>query len=139
MVRVEGGRIADRCFAHLRPPRPDLELTDVHGIAWEDVARSPTFGERRPSLRARLSRVEFLAAHNASFDRSVLFACRAAAGVRPPRPPFVCPVQLARRVRGVFPTSLPDVCRRLCIPRDHHDALSYAEALARIVLAAERA
>ncbi|MFA5187667.1 MAG: exonuclease, partial [Patescibacteria group bacterium] len=34
------------------------------------------------------------------------------------------------------PTKLPDVCRRLKIPLNHHDAASDAEACARIVMAA---
>ena len=37
---------------------------------------------------------------------------------------------------GVRPTKLPDVCRFLGIPLKHHDALSDAEAAARIVIAA---
>ena len=41
-----------------------------------------------------------------------------------------------RRLGPVYPTKLPDVCRRLGIALRHHDALSDAEACARIVLAA---
>ena len=45
---------------------------------------------------------------------------------------------LARRHLGIYPTTLPDVCRRLRIPLRHHDPLSDAEACARIVIAALR-
>jgi DNA polymerase-3 subunit epsilon len=45
-------------------------------------------------------------------------------------------VRLARRVWGIYPTRLSDVCRRLGIPLRHHDAASDAEACARIVIAA---
>ena len=42
----------------------------------------------------------------------------------------------ARRVWGVRPTKLPDVCRYLGLSLTHHDALSDAEAAAQIVIAA---
>jgi DNA polymerase-3 subunit epsilon len=47
-------------------------------------------------------------------------------------------MQVARQTWGVRPTKLPDVCRFLGIPLKHHDALSDAEAAARIVLAARQ-
>ena len=81
---------------------------------------------------------EHLVAHNAAFDRGVLRACCAAAGLEMPPLPFVCSMQLARQTWGVRPTKLPDVCRFLGIPLKHHDALSDAEAAARIVLAARQ-
>ena len=51
--------------------------------------------------------------------------------------PFTCTIQLARSLWGIYPTRLPDVCRRLRIPLHHHEAGSNAEACARIVLTAE--
>lgn len=45
-------------------------------------------------------------------------------------------MKLARRTWGLRPAKLPDVCRHLGIGLRHHDALSDAEACARIVLAA---
>ena len=77
----------------------------------------------------------FLAAHNASFDNRVLRSCCESSRLRPPEIGFVCTVALARRTWGIYPTKLPDVCRRLSIPLRHHDALSDAEACARIVIA----
>jgi DNA polymerase-3 subunit epsilon len=68
----------------------------------------------------------------------VLEACCRHARVRSPALPYVCTVQLARRTWGIYPTKLPDVCASLGIALDHHEALSDAEACARIVLAAGR-
>jgi DNA polymerase-3 subunit epsilon len=78
----------------------------------------------------------FLAAHNAPFDRRVLAACCAAAGLPAPGMPFRCTVQIARRRWGLKPNDLPSVCRRLGIGLIHHDPASDAEACARIVIAA---
>ena len=82
---------------------------------------------------------DFLAAHNASFDRGVLRACCARYGLDMPSQPFRCTVQIARRAWNIRPTKLSDVCRELVIPLNHHEALSDARACAQIVLAAEAA
>ena len=135
-VRVEGGEITGRHVSLIRPPRRTFEFTDVHGITWARVARSPTFADLWPTLEPILAGVEFIAAHNAPFDRGVLSACCESAGIAPPPTPFVCTVRLARRAWKLYPTTLPHVCAALRIELDHHRAASDAEACARIVLAA---
>lgn len=132
-----GGRVVLSRTYPIRPPSPRFTFTDVHGLRWEDVRDAPTFAELWPALRGWIDDAAFVAAHNAAFDRSVLHACCARYGLRPPRAPFICTVQLARSQWGIRPTKLPNVCRRLSIPLRHHDARADAEACARIVLAAE--
>jgi DNA polymerase-3 subunit epsilon len=121
----------------IRPPTGQFTFTDLHGLCWEDVRDAPTFAELWPTLRTWLADETFVAAHNASFDRSVLHACCARYRLRPPRTRFVCTVELARSQWGIRPTKLPDVCRWLGIPLRHHDAGADAGACARIVLAAQ--
>jgi len=58
------------------------------------------------------------------------------AGVPVPDLRIECSMRMARDAWGLRPTKLPDTCRHLGIPLRHHDALSDAEACARIVLAA---
>ena len=136
LVRVEGGRIVGKEVRLVRPPRRQFLFTYIHGISWADVQDKPSFAELWPALASMFEGVDFLAAHNAPFDRGVLRACCAAAGLPPPEQRFVCTVQLARRAWNVRPTKLPDVCRHLGLKLNHHEALSDAEACARIVLAA---
>jgi len=138
LVRVEGDRIVARAYRLIRPPRPSFSFTWLHGIAWEHVANEPEFGRVWPPMARFLEDVEFLAAHNASFDASVLRSCCAEAGIEPPHVPFRCTVRIARRALGIRPAKLDHVCERLGIRLRHHNALSDAEACARIVLAAER-
>ena len=121
----------------IRPPTPLFEFTDVHGLHWNDVRDAPTFGELWPILLPCFDEVKFIASHNAPFERRVLQACCAMYGIRVPQLPFTCTVELARSQWGIYPTKLPDVCRRLGVPLRHHDPASDAEACARIVLAAE--
>ena len=139
LVRVEDGRIVARASRLIRPPPREVVVTYIHGITWEDVRHEPPFGAVWPALRRLLKGADFLAAHNAPFDRGVLHACCAGSGLRPPPVDFRCTVRLARDVWGIYPTKLPDVCRRLAIPLRHHDPASDAEACARIVMAADLA
>lgn len=139
LVHVRGGRIVDQRVQLLRPPRRRFVFTYVHGLTWEDVKDAPSFAEAWPELERLTEGSRFLAAHNAAFDKSVLRACSAAAGLPMTPLPFHCTVKTARAAWDVFPTKLPDVCRRLGIPLDHHEALSDARACAQIVLEAGRA
>ena len=137
LVRVEGGQVVGRLSARIRPPRPTVLFTRVHGLTWAMLRGAPPFADVWPTLAPLLDGAAFLAAHNAPFDRRVLAACCAAAGHPAPAAPFVCTVLLARRRWGQRLNDLPSVCRRLGIPLTHHDALSDAEACARIVLATD--
>jgi DNA polymerase-3 subunit epsilon len=138
LVRVENHRIVRRTYHLIRPPRRRFSFTYLHGITWEDVAHQPTFAELWPSLTPMWADVDFLAAHNASFDRSVLNRCCETAGLTPPALPFQCTVRLARQTWNIFPTKLNNVCDHLGITLKHHFAASDAEACALIVIAAHQ-
>ncbi len=139
LIRVENNQIVQRVHALIRPPRQAFKFTHIHGIHWRDVADQPTFGEVWETLTPLIQGVDFIAAHNASFDRGVLYACCDAYSLVYPAQPFICTVQLARKTWQIYPTKLPDVCQRLDIDLVHHHALSDAEACARIVIAANLA
>jgi DNA polymerase III subunit epsilon len=136
VVRVEGLKVVAREAVLIRPPRPRVMFTHVHGLTWEKVKDAPPFADAWPQLAPLLDGAAVLAAHNAGFDRRVLAACCTAAGLDVPPQPFVCTVHLARRTWGLKPNDLASVCRRLGIGLIHHDAGSDAEACARIVIAA---
>jgi DNA polymerase-3 subunit epsilon len=136
VVRDENGRIAERFHCLIRPPRERFVFTYIHGITWPQVCLEPCFAQLWTRICAAIGGAQFLAAHNARFDRKVLETCCQDAGLPPPPQPYVCTVQLARKTWSIYPTQLPAVCGRLGIDLDHHQALSDAEACARIVLAA---
>jgi DNA polymerase-3 subunit epsilon len=137
IVFVENGIIVDTWTRLIRPPRRDFVFTYLHGISWFDVHDKPTFAETWPEIADRLSGVDFLAAHNASFDRSVLRTCCDQAGHKPPHNPFLCTVKVARSVWNLFPTKLSDVARHLRLTLKHHDAASDALACANILIRAQ--
>lgn len=136
IVRVTDGKIVHKEHRLVRPPRRNFMFTYIHGITWEQVSSSPDFADTWKALTPLLKGADFIAAHNASFDRGVLNSCCDAAGIKRPPQSFLCTVKLARQVWGIRPTKLPDVCGHLGIELDHHQALSDAEACAKIVIAA---
>lgn len=135
-VRVEDGVVRERYQSLVRPPTRHFEFTGLHGIAWKDVAKAPSFRTVWAELRALCEGVDFLAAHNASFDASVLDACCDHHGLPRFDHRFECTVALARRVWGIHPTRLDCVAAELDIPLRHHEAISDAQACAQIVLRA---
>ena len=121
----------------IRPPRKRFTFTHIHGIKTSDVANKPTFFELWPEIFPLFINVDFIAAHNAYFDRSVLHTCCNKKGFAVPDVRFLCTVLLSRWAWGIYPTKLPDVCRYLGIPLKHHNASSDAIACAKIVIEAQ--
>lgn len=138
-VRVEGSALVAERYRLIRPPRSRIAFTFIHGIRWSDVADQPCFAEVWPDFADLFADVDFIAAHNAGFDRKVLLSCLDAASLPRPEAPFRCTVRMARDILGIRPANLKNVCRRLGIPLQHHHALSDATACARIALAAAAA
>ena len=135
LVKVVKGKIVAREQRLIDPQDYFYEqFIDVHGITPEDVVEAPTFEQVWKELSPLLKGADFLAAHYAPFDRSVLLACCAAYGIKLPTQPFFCTVRLARTAWNLRPTKLPYVCDALGIKLKHHDPLSDALACARIVL-----
>jgi DNA polymerase-3 subunit epsilon len=134
VVVAEAGKIVKKAYSLIRPPRKDFVFSYLHGITWQDVANKPTFVGLWPEISRLLKDVDFIAAHNASFDRGVLHTCCEIDDIELPCANFLCTMKLARRVWGVYPTKLSDVCRHFSIPLVHHDAASDALACANIVL-----
>lgn len=137
VVIVEAGRIVERIYELIRPPSRQFSFTHIHGLIWDDVKSARDFAAVWDDIAQATATVEFLAAHNAPFDKGVLAACCATYDLPAPDQPFVCTVRLARAQWDIRPTKLPDVCRFLGIELRHHQADSDAEACARIVIAAQ--
>ncbi len=137
IVIVSEGKIVEKIHRLIRPPDSYFTFTHIHGLTWEDVMEEKTFDDVWPEINNQLKEVDFLAAHNAPFDKSVIKASCETYGLTNNLKPFVCTVKVARSHWDIYPTKLPNVCRYLDIELNHHEALSDAEACARIVISAE--
>jgi len=136
LVVGEKGKIVHEYSTLIRPPRRSFQFTWLHGISWDDVVDKPTFGELWPEILPLFDGVDFIAAHNASFDRGVLHECCQQHNVTPVASHYLCTMKLARKIWDIRPTKLSDVCGQFGIPLNHHNAASDALACAKIVLRA---
>lgn len=136
IVTVKSNQVREVYTQLIRPPELWFEFSSIHGITAADVQKAPTFADIHGEILKRLQGASHVAAHNASFDRSVMNAACNVSGLQMPPLSWQCTVKLARSIWGLYPTNLPAVCRYLGIDLIHHDAASDATACAKIVLAA---
>jgi DNA polymerase III epsilon subunit family exonuclease len=127
-VRVLDGEICDQ-FESLVCPQTEIEpgATEIHGIRQEDVREAPLVGEVLAAFRDWAGD-DWLAAHNAPFDATVLAFEYARCGEPPPPGVFLDSLKLARKL---IPESIDHKLDTLCQHLDleegpHHRALSDA-------------
>jgi DNA polymerase-3 subunit epsilon len=136
LVRVENNKIVEKVSYIIRPPSNWFVFTYIHGLTWNDVKNEPHFGEIWEKVHPLFRNIDFLVAHNATFDKSVLKACCERYRISPPTLSFQCTMQLSRALWKIYPTDLESVCRHFRIPLKHHDALSDTIACAKIMIKA---
>ncbi|UCZ56638.1 3'-5' exonuclease [Desulfurispirillum indicum] len=137
VVVVENRQIV-RQYARLIRPEPmrfTAMNTSIHGLTAVDVAGAPLFAELWPEIAADIQAAPALVAHNAGFDMSVLRECLRTGGISASLPDALCSCKLAKKhLPQLANHQLNTVCRHFGIPLNHHDALSDAQAAARIML-----
>jgi DNA polymerase III subunit epsilon len=75
VVQIDNNAIVHEEIFLIRPPSSQFEFTRIHGIMWSDVAQAPNFQQVWTQISTRIAAADALVAHNASFDRRVLYAC----------------------------------------------------------------
>lgn len=138
LVKVRSGEIAGEFHSFINQAdtwfRPDF--IDIHGITPAMTEGAPIFAELWPAMRDFIAGLP-LAAHNASFDMSVLRSMLEECDIEYDMPPSLCSLSLSRAVWPELPShALDAVSRHLGIELDHHAPLSDARACARIILKA---
>ncbi|MBQ7609427.1 MAG: 3'-5' exoribonuclease [Desulfovibrionaceae bacterium] len=129
LVRIEGMRLCEPFYTVLRPPSPMMLFTEIHGLTWNDVRNGPVFAEAWDSIAKYCEGASFFVAHNAPFDRRILRACLAYAGLPPNPIPFLCTLKGSRRALPRLAShSLDSLCNYFSLPLLHHHAGSDALA-----------
>lgn len=138
LVRVEGGEIVAAEPRLINPQTYFLKaFTDnVHGLTQGDVQNAPFFDAVWQELSPLLKGAEFIVAHNARFDKSVLYQCCDKYKIGRPRHPFNCSIRAAKACWKLPNYQLNTVCDHLGIELNHHEALSDAMACANIMIKA---
>jgi DNA polymerase-3 subunit epsilon len=110
--------------------------SDVHGMTWDDLRDAPAWDDVWPGVAKMLDGAAFVVAHNAAFDRGVLAACNAFAGIETPAMVWRCSKEAAWRHNGKRTGGkLSDMCAEFGIELNHHDPLSDAMACGRLMIA----
>lgn len=132
---VEDGRVTETFDTLVNPESGfDPFNTWLTGISEELVQNAPTFPELWPRLEPMLAR-GVLVAHNAPFDLGVLRRCLQGYGIFwRAQVPYLCTVQMGRRLLPGMSHKLDALCAHYAIPLDHHRAGSDSLACAGILL-----
>ncbi|MBR4575971.1 MAG: ATP-dependent RecD-like DNA helicase [Clostridia bacterium] len=132
---VENGRVTEEFFSFVNPEEPfDAFNTELTGISAETVATAPAFRDLWPRIRPLLSG-GILVAHNALFDLGVLKKCLRSEGICWKRQaPYLCTVQIGRKLLPGISHRLNDLCSYYSISLDHHKADSDSRACAEILI-----
>ena len=120
----------------IKPPKPEVHFTEIHGLTWDMLKKEKTFDKVWRLIKDELLRVDYFFAHNAPFDRSVLHSCCYHYNIDIPSQEFKDTVILARKYWDFKNNKLNTVCKNLRIPLNHHDALSDAKGCALIAIEA---
>ena len=108
--------------------------TSLTGIDEKMVKDSPTFPQIWSQIEPLMTE-GLLVAHNAVFDMGVLKKCLQHYGIAWKKSvPYLCTVQIGRRMLPGMSRKLNVLCDYYGIPLDHHQAASDSRACAQILL-----
>jgi len=139
LVKFIDGKATDTFYSLIRPPslyiRPDF--TEIHGLTVKDVRGAPVFVDLWDSAIKPFIGDFPLAAHNASFDLSVLWAVLEWYELDIPQLPFFCTYSLARSTWPQLKShSLSSLAENFGIIYNAHNALDDAMTCGKLVLMA---
>ena len=138
VVAVKDLQIAEEKSYLIKPPgmKFDPYNIKIHGITPQDVVDSPQFPEVWENIKYYFDG-NFIVAHNAIFDMSVLKACMVEYGIDEPAFTYLCSMDISDCVCGSqVGRSLADRTEYFKIKlENHHDAICDAEACALLTIA----
>ena len=126
--------ITEKSYFLIRPPEKYFIYTGVHGITADMVKDKPLFCDIWPEMKKYFRDIDFVAAHNSHFDKSVLRKCCEYYKLQFPEIKFRCSMKLARKYLSLQSYALNSVCDYYGIKLDHHYALSDSTACAEIMI-----
>lgn len=132
---IEDGVVRPSFYTLVDPEtRFDSFNVRLTGISAETVRGAPSFSELWTRIEPCMTD-GLLVAHNAVFDMGVLKKCLHDYAINwKPNVPYLCTVQMSRRLLPGISHSLDDLCAFYGIHLDHHHAGSDSRACAEILL-----
>ena len=142
LVVVRDSRVVDSFYSLINPEvRFSPYNVQVHHITESMVRDAPTWPELWPHIQSFFTANQLVAAHNASFDVSVVRKSLERYGIPPVQFQYIDTVRTSKHFYPDLPNhKLDTVSRALNIDlQHHHNALDDSYACARILLAEEKA
>ena len=137
LVKYLDGKVVDTYYSLIRPPTLYIlpEFTEIHGLTVDDVKYASTFADLWDSAIKPFIGDFPLAAHNAPFDMSVLWAVFEWYGLEIPSLSYFCTRSLARRTwPGLESYALTALAKNFGIVYNAHNALDDAMTCGKLVL-----
>ncbi|MFD1418044.1 3'-5' exonuclease [Companilactobacillus keshanensis] len=141
LVLVRNSQIVDSFYTLINPQENfSPRNIQIHHIRPQDVQDAPTFDKVWPHIQPLFDTSHLVAAHNASFDNSVLKNTLTNYGIFPPKYLTIDTVKTSRKFYPDMPNhKLDTVSRNLRIDLEHHhNALDDSIACAKILLKTEQ-
>lgn len=142
LVKVKNNVIISKEKYLIQPPDSYFHWRNikVHHITWDDVKSQPKFKKVWKLIVPHIEEVDFLVAHSAAFDKSVINQSCELYKIKNPSKRFLCTVSISKKFWNLHPANLKTVCDYLNIKlRNHHDPLVDALACAKIMIKALKA
>jgi len=134
VVVVENNNILISKEYLIKPPTDKFEFTSYHGLKYDDVKESPIFSEIWIDLYPLFNIYKNIIAHNMPFDSSILKALIAHYNLKLPELNYYCTLKESRKNIKSENYKLDTICNLLNIDLKHHNALSDANAAAKIFM-----
>jgi len=136
IAAVRNLEIVESKYFLICPPsgKFDRRCVAVHGITYEDVKLSPKFPEVWAQINSYFEE-NYVIAHNAKFDMSVLKNCLIEYGLDIPDFKYFCSIHISEKACKNVGKSLKERTRYFGIElNNHHNALCDAKACAQLVI-----
>ncbi len=133
LAKFENGKLIDEFSSLIRPPSSRIMFTNIHGLRWKDLKDAPDFPSVWQEISTFMRGADYLAAHNAPFDKRVLFSCCEYYNQTKPNQPFLCTLKGARQALAITAYNLQAVSDYFGFELNHHEALSDARNCGRIL------
>lgn len=139
VVVVRNNKIINKYAKYIKPPNSCSFLKEftenIHGINREMVKNAPYFNDLWNTISYDIVSSPIVVAHNANFDRRVLKSLLEFYKIDANVPEFYCTlIESRKRINRIDDYRLSTIAKLFNIPLNHHEALSDAEAAAKIAI-----
>lgn len=135
MIKVKDNQIIDSYYTLINPKQQfNWHFTQIHNIEYEDVINEPTFNDVAYEIMNFWDDVDFIVAHNAPFDMSVLVKSFDRYNIEYNNIPYVCSLAISKGLYQLEQHKLNVMADYFSLDLNHHNALSDAMVCAQLII-----